>query len=187
MTPSSARRAASAGVDGSASTSTKAPSRDADEDLAQHGHRERRPDASAARRAPHWRGRTRRPGDPLTSGVVRRAPVPGRLEPRRDRLEPARLDLDRFVADALLRGPAARVARPSRIATRERARPGAVLAEHERIRPAQPIPGVGDRARQRGPEDRVRLRARSGSRRRDPDARPRPGSSRHRGRTAPAP
>ena len=82
--------------------------------------------------------------------------MPGCVEPRRDRLEPARLHLDRFVPNRRRKiRPLRREAVKDR--ERERARPGAVLAEHERIRPVQPIPGVGDRVRQRGPEDRVRL------------------------------
>ena len=56
------------------------------------------------------------------------------------------------------RGPAARRARPSRIGERERPGPGAVLAEHERLRPAEPVPGVRDGPGERGAEDRVRLR-----------------------------
>ena len=47
--------------------------------------------------------------------------------------------------------------RPSRIAQRQGARPGAVLAEDERVRPPEAIPGLGDRPRERRPEDRVRL------------------------------
>ena len=69
---------------------------------------------------------------------------------------PARLDLDRVVAQArrevrVLGGQAVEDRE------RERAGPGAVLAEDERLRPTEPVPGVRDRPGEGGPEDRVGL------------------------------
>ena len=100
--------------------------------------------------------------DPLfgrRSGPDEGARVSGGLEPRGDRVEPPRLDLDRVVAQ-----DAGEIrALPSQTCEDrepERPGPGTVFAEHERVRLAEPIPGVGDRSGEGSPEDRVRLRCR---------------------------
>ncbi len=82
--------------------------------------------------------------------------VAGRIEPRRDRLEAARLHLDRLVADHRLQvGP---LCGESRRGWRSRASPSRPRARGaERIRAPEPVPRIGHGARQRGPEDRVGL------------------------------
>ena len=70
---------------------------------------------------------------------------------------PAWLDLDRVVAQAGSRGPGRSARQAIEDRDRERAGPGAVLAEDERLRPTEPVPGVRDRPGEGGPEDRVGL------------------------------
>ncbi len=86
----------------------------------------------------------------------KRGGVTGRGEPGGDRLEAARLDLDRVVAeDAGEVGSLA--SEPVEDRHGEGAGAGAVLAEDERLRAVEAVPRVGDGPGERGPEDRVRL------------------------------
>ena len=172
--------------DGSTSTSTKAPS-------LQPTATSRRPPSRTTTR---WVGRASRTSLARTrpsigsSGATRRrgerAAVAGRVEPRRDRLEPARLDLDRLVAQdrrevrTLARETVedrdARASRsPRRIRAARTGRAGRAGPTRRR-RPARARP-------RRSGAPRVR----SGSRPRGRGGPPRPGSSRRRGRTARGP
>ena len=87
---------------------------------------------------------------------IERVAVTGRLEPGANRLDPARLDLDRLIADD---GGKLRSFAREAIEDRRGERPGPrpVLAEDERVRPAEPVPRVGDGPCERGAEDRMRL------------------------------
>ena len=114
------------------------------------------------------------------------SPWPGGLEAGGDGVEPARLDLDRVVAQAgrevrVLGGRGRRGSRARARRSRRRTR-GGRTARADRAGPRRPRrPGRAPPRRSGGP------RGRSGSRRRDPGARPRPGSSRRPGRTARGP
>ena len=186
-TPSSARRAARAGRRRVGLDVDERAVARPDEDLAQGAARGRRLGGPGGRRGPRWRGRTRRSASALGGAATETRAVAGRLEPRRDGLEPARLDLDRVVAQARLRGPDRSAAEAVEDRERERPRPGAVFAEDER----RPAGRAGPRRPRRPGRARPRRSGgppgRSGSRRRDRGAPPRPGSSRRRGRTARGP
>ena len=189
-TPSAARRAARAGVDGSVSTSTKRAVRP--RPTATSRRRRRRVDDAVGRQGVEDlvgeddAGRSGPRGRPASERSARRGRLPRAAAAMR--LEPARLDLDRVVADDVARGPGRSRARPSRIATASVAGPRAVLAEDERApagragprrprrRAASAAPKIGC-ASGRGQE--VAVAARAGP--------PSPGSSRRPGRTARGP
>ena len=181
------RRAASAGVDGSASTSTNAPSRRRRR-AARASRRPRADDPMDGQRVEDLVGehdaddRRRR-----RRGVERRRSRPAAAEPRRRRLEPARLDLDRVVAERV--GERRAVARRGRRGSASASVP--VPAPYSRRtngsgRPSRSQASTS-RAGQRRAEDRVGLGRGQEVAAAARAARLGRGSSRRPGRTARAP
>ena len=172
---SASRRAARAGVVGSVSTSTNAPSSQPTATSRRAPAALRRRGGSAGRRGPRWRGRGRRSArSDARRSSSEGARVSGGREPRRDRLETASARPRSGRSAGRGRGPDARA--PGRRGSRAPSVP--VPAPYSRSTngsgPAEPVPRVGDRPGESGPEDRVRLRVRSGSRLRGRDGPPPP-------------
>ena len=181
----SVRRAARAGVVGSASTSTNAPSRDP---------------TRISRRAPsrtttRWTGRASRTSLARTKPVIGAALACGRDEgDRRGRPPPGARRWPRAGAARPRSGRSAGAPRdPDARRPGRRGRRARASRSRRRIRAARTGPaGRAGPRRPRRPGRARRRRSgappgRSGSRRRDRGARPRPGSSRRRGRTGRGP
>ena len=167
--PSGRRRARSvrrrAGPRGPASTWRSRPPRRHRRPARRRPRKARRPaagrDGRGGRRGPRSRGRCPRSSRSGRWHRRRRrarrcAAVAGVLERVPELVQPPRVDLHRLPTDR--RGQLGTVGdEPVEHGPREGARPGAVLTDDERIGPPDPLPDLGERARQRIAEDRVEL------------------------------